>query len=866
MSVAGTFAIGLLNVVGAGSGVVFNVVTVALLLGAFGSSMHALLKEQLRSASKRARHLYMSGIAGSVVVLLSVGIATRTIAPVERLPGPSDVAIVGMAAPTEKEQTTYDDLASNLAQRMATSSGGSVRSYPETDDLRWPQPGDASSLREFDAWATKFVDQVGAELLIAGQGRREPSGQVALALAIFVSPALISDASELAGWYALDDVVFDRDLSSASTQGDVLDRVAVQVGEVSTFLSALDAWQSGLLAKAAGGFTDVLTKLSSSSQIRLRELALLFSGHVEEASAAQTSDPQQAAAFLTAARSRYEALLSSATVGDRAKLSLAGNDFYLASRQGCNERVVDLDRLTQAAGTLEELIRKPAVSDLQRLKARVNLLQVDRCRQFAGSDPDPAANESRAVLLAEAVSADGPEKELRRQIKALALSDEALRLRSLGIREQRTELVDQAVERLNQALALDSRFERQALWLGLKSAWQLARCRIREGMDAQSQSQSQRREAVRLGRTPQSELARWQRAFETDQMNARDNAVVSRRPLLRGTMFERSAVIRLAALSCCLALLTAACQGDPPREGSNPRVTAGTSPPSSVPTPGTSETGSALPTASGGGDDTTTTSEGAESLALAEQIELLAAGNGAASDCAADLEFLPAEFADSPSVWISPATGLQMPVEFYDHAALCLHGFDASRPIAVQVKAGTFTSSTTVVPTAGEPNLDTYLPPGTLFENGPEVPVYSTGADLLMSEMWMFVTTAEAREQFARGERLSLTATQPDRQADGQQEVAIPTRPSRSEVDGLPDDETRLLIYGFTPGQMVPIGLYRADEGESAQLVARLGSVRIPAARVAEYDVSVAVLQGRPPGEYCVTVPLEEQFNCPPVG
>ncbi|WP_130445160.1 hypothetical protein [Kribbella rubisoli] len=520
LSVAGTLAIGLLNVVGAGSGLAFNLVTVALLVGAFGSSIRTLLKEQLHRASKRARRLYVGGAAAAVVVLVVVGVATRSIAPVERLPGPGDVAIVGLAAPTKAEQNMYDDLASNLARRLSTTDGQTAQSYSDADDLRWPDPADPSSLRRFDKWATEFVGQVGAEILIAGQARREPSGQVTLALAIFISPALITDASELAGWYGLDEVRFDRDLRSASTQSDVLDRVAAQIGDVSGFVNALDAWQSGLLEKAATGFSGLVMHLSSSSGSRLYELALLFSGHVDEAAAVQTSDRQKSAQLLTAARARYLELRPSATLGERARLSLAGNDFYRASRQGCRAGMVDLDGLRQAAGTLNELIREPSSSDLLRLKARVNLVQVDRCSQLAGSAPDSSADEARAVLLAEAVPAAGPERELRKQIKALALSDEALRLRTLAIRQNRAELVDEAIERLDQALTLDPRFERQALWLGLKSAWQFSRCRVEQAIDTQAKSQSQRRESVRLGRTPQTELEQWERAFERDRSNA----------------------------------------------------------------------------------------------------------------------------------------------------------------------------------------------------------------------------------------------------------------------------------------------------------------------------------------------------------
>jgi hypothetical protein len=218
-------------------------------------------------------------------------------------------------------------------------------------------------------------------------------------------------------------------------------------------------------------------------------------------------------------------------------------------------------------------------------------------------------------------------------------------------------------------------------------------------------------------------------------------------------------------------------------------------------------------------------------------------------------------------VWISRSYNSERPLEYGVHSAICLHGFDANQPIALRVKGGNVEASTTVVPTTGEPNVDGYLLPSTLFEDGQELPVYPAGADLLISQMWMFVTTAAARDQFARGEKLFLTAIQAGRKAITQQDVATPTLPGRIRIDGLPEGQTRLLILGFRQDKVVPVGLYRlSNTDESAGLVARLGSVRMPRARAAEFEVSATVLKSRPAGEYCVTVPLQKQINCPFVG
>jgi hypothetical protein len=333
----------------------------------------------------------------------------------------------------------------------------------------------------------------------------------------------------------------------------------------------------------------------------------------------------------------------------------------------------------------------------------------------------------------------------------------------------------------------------------------------------------------------------------------------------------------LAILVAFVATLAAtACQDSSPQGTSpitnSPATTTRTSAPPSTPSAGgsnatTTRTSAPPSTPSAGGSKTTPSEGGAEALALQEQVDLILGGNGEGTDCVADLEHLPADFATSPSIWISKAYNTDRPLEYPLHSALCLHGFALDQPIAVRVRAGNFSATTTVRPSSATTDFADYLPPSTLFKRAGDLRVYSVGPDLLMSRMWAFAAVADARSQLARVSRLTLTAEQADRRAVNQQGVTTPTLPDRTRLDGLPAGEVSLLVYGFEPGTVVPIGLYvMSTSDEKAELVARVGTVQIPAARVAYFTAPKGLLKDRPAGDYCLLVPVAEQDGCPFAG
>jgi hypothetical protein len=81
----------------------------------------------------------------------------------------------------------------------------------------------------------------------------------------------------------------------------------------------------------------------------------------------------------------------------------------------------------------------------------------------------------------------------------------------------------EAIDTLQQAISLERwRLERQALWLGIKSGWLLESCRIEEASNAQSESLSALRIAVKRSRIPDTEVELYATAFANDMKSARE--------------------------------------------------------------------------------------------------------------------------------------------------------------------------------------------------------------------------------------------------------------------------------------------------------------------------------------------------------
>lgn len=101
--------------------------------------------------------------------------------------------------------------------------------------------------------------------------------------------------------------------------------------------------------------------------------------------------------------------------------------------------------------------------------------------------------------------------------------------------------------------------------------------------------------------------------------------------------------------------------------------------------------------------------------------------------------------------------------------------------------------------------------------------------------------------------------------AEHVQSVTLPTSPDRFILDELRVG-VRLAIVGFEPNLRVPVGLYRIDTpgDASGPLVRQVAVVRIPRSRVFVFEIPRAVLaEMKADPKLCITVPLEDQYNCP---
>ena len=244
----------------------------------------------------------------------------------------------------------------------------------------------------------------------------------------------------------------------------------------------------------------------------LRDLALLYRGHAYEtrAQVANTSDRTR---LLDQARHDYELVPANSTIADRARLSLAVNAYLRAATSGCASEAKTV-QLRTAARSLKDIA---AIADpLVALKARINQAQVTYCLSRAG---DPAAISELPTLLEPLLrlplTADDPQLPVKRQVKALATSIDALLLANDG-------RLAEAISRIDGAIELEQgRLERQAHWLGLKSSWLLRLCRLAEAEDAQQRSLSAFRAAAVRSRVPDSKVEAYTAAYAQDLATAR---------------------------------------------------------------------------------------------------------------------------------------------------------------------------------------------------------------------------------------------------------------------------------------------------------------------------------------------------------
>jgi len=472
--------------IGASGGPVVLLLGVLVGLAVFAKSLWEILKK----VSPRHRTAFGLAIGGFAVALVVIGLATRSVAPLARLPGPQDIAVAGFVATTSEAQRSFDNAASKIGEALQRDSEGSVHDYsgrvnPPLEELRSGATG------ALDSWAQDFVAKTESELVIGGYVEAFPSGQVQVWLGVYVSPNTVVDAGELAGWYQIG-TVFLEGLPDSMAELDLLvTKIVVSLHGLTTFVEGLDAWHSGQSAEAVDMFGDVLATPRENTDGTVAGLSALFRGHAYE-SIAVTLDAEQRADFLEQARRDYTAASLTASIAPRAQTSLAWNTFLRVSRQCVAGKAPD-EQLSAASDRLSRIEQDSSLGVLLRLTARVDLAQVEQCRSRGGADNSALLDSLLADLVELDTDSPGPEQVTRRQIKALALSVTA-------DRQAMDSRYSDAVTTINAALALDARSDRQATWRALQAAWLLYGCHIDEAVRAQELAYAQYQIAVERGR------------------------------------------------------------------------------------------------------------------------------------------------------------------------------------------------------------------------------------------------------------------------------------------------------------------------------------------------------------------------------
>jgi hypothetical protein len=505
-----------LEVFGGEASPLLKLLTVLTLTGGFVLALVKTLGDELKQASRRSRVIYVISASVCALALVAAGLITRPPPTVTRLPGTSDVAIVGIRAANPDEQRDYDDLAASLPAALPKPPDGEVRNYtpdvsPPLEELQFG----TGAQQSLNRWLANFFRESDAELVLAGFTTNVPGGQSSLHIAAYVPALASADAPELSGWFTVTDYLVDRSLNSIQARKALLRDVSAQFSGLTSFLQGLDAWENGNAADAVTAFGKVVRARGNGMSGALVDLALLFRGHAYETKA-QVAGAADKRRLLELAMLDYRSVPTSSRVFVRARLSLATNDFLRAASSGCVASAALESELAHASATLAD-IEKNAEDEMVALKSRVNRAQIEYCRYRAG---DASAKHRLPGLLAPLMGLSVTEGDIhanvKNQVKALALAIDALMLSD-------SNRLPEAIETLQQAISLERwRLERQALWLGLKSGWLLASCRIEEASIAQKDSLSALRTAVERSRIPDTEVELYVTAFANDMKLARE--------------------------------------------------------------------------------------------------------------------------------------------------------------------------------------------------------------------------------------------------------------------------------------------------------------------------------------------------------
>jgi hypothetical protein len=439
-----------------------------------------------RALSLRTRLL----VGTTLTVLLAASVAVAVVfrpppaaTELPRLHGGLDVAVIGFeSVGTNQDQAVLDDVSDTFTNALkgrlpkrSTALDYAGQTSPPLAELA---QSDQSALNR---WTTSFVDQSNAAIVIGGLVSTDPSGQITLQPAFYVRAEQVVNAPELTGWYLSDlssGIRLDQDLGSESARGLVVDELVRRTSGLAAFTHALDLLQVGnvvgakseldpLLPSSKGGLSQ------NGSEFVTGDLVRLFHGHALEQIAVGLPGAQRKPDF-EAARTDYQAIdpgHPEDPIRLRARLSLAGTQYQLAlgPSPSCHVGTVDSTALAAASAELRQLAADGNFSLIGRLRASVNLAQVEQCRVTAHLVADDGTID-QALQRVRASTDDSAVKELQ----PLADSVAAVHAAGLG------DLVG-AIADIREAITAERGFALRGLWQGLAAAWEFQRADLSSG-------------------------------------------------------------------------------------------------------------------------------------------------------------------------------------------------------------------------------------------------------------------------------------------------------------------------------------------------------------------------------------------------
>jgi tetratricopeptide (TPR) repeat protein/xanthosine utilization system XapX-like protein len=499
ISLALAASLALASALGARPGRAATFVGVLVGVTGFLGSVSQLLRDRFTGVARWRRAAFASGIAGVFIgTVLALLHFQAPPPPLYRLTGTQNVAVVGFKAHgSGQDQRILDDVSATFALDLGKAlPAATVRDYateyslPLTDLLHADDHG-------LDARTRKFVDQSNASILLGGIVTQGDAGQTLVRPAVYVRADHVTDAPELAGWYTGEQVPSDQGLQFPHSRAAMVSELVRRARGLAEFTDALDAWHAGNAALADRAFARLLHDggsggaLGTGTGFVTPDLVHLFRGHALEDAA--TADPTTIRpSGLDAARAEYQAIPATSPIRLRAQLSLATNDYLrsLGPVATCEPGTVRAAGLARASATLRRLADDPAFTKLGRLKASVNLAQTELCRVAAGLAADDGTID-RALRQARSTRPIEGSRELQAFAASFAAQHEA----SLG-------RYGAAISDLRQALKLEPRFARRALWQAQLASWALEQCDLAQAAAAHRESLRQLDSAIRTGTAP----------------------------------------------------------------------------------------------------------------------------------------------------------------------------------------------------------------------------------------------------------------------------------------------------------------------------------------------------------------------------